>query len=120
MSALNNIIDEEDQIKLDEIKERICSEMNIKTSLGRAAMLATLVNIKVLDNKQLDYGPRNLQKFGPYGVAVRTSDKLERLINLLENQRKGQTIKNETLADTWLDLANYGLIGFCMEDKLWS
>lgn len=73
----------------------------------RATMLA----------KQADYGPGNINKFGEYGVLVRTSDKIERLINLLNS---GNEPANEALDDTWLDIANYGLIAQMIRRGIWG
>lgn len=61
----------------------------------------------VMMRKQADYGPGNVSAFGDFGVLVRASDKLERLRNLYQS---GAEPNNESVADSWLDLANYGLI----------
>lgn len=58
--------------------------------------------------KQRDYGRGNIAKFGELGVLVRTSDKIERLRNLLHSLRDPA---NESLADTWRDISIYGVIG---------
>ena len=68
--------------------------------------------------KQRDYGPGNIGQFGELGVLVRTNDKMERLKNLLYvNPGEAQ---NESLDDTWLDLANYGLIGLMVRRGIWG
>lgn len=76
-----------------------------------AEMRATMIS------KQRDYGPGNIANFGEFGVLVRTSDKFERLKNLLQS---GADPQNESLDDTWLDLANYGLIGLMVRRGLWG
>lgn len=66
---------------------------------------------RVLIEKQMDYGPKNISAcpVGPLqGLVVRLFDKLSRLGNLLQ---KGGEPKNESLEDTFLDIANYGTIG---------
>lgn len=67
----------------------------------------------LLINKQKDYGSGNITKFGERGVLVRASDKLERLINLLENDKEP---KNERIADTWRDLRNYSQIALMLRE----
>ncbi len=87
------------------------------TDLARAALPVVLENLRVLDRKQQDYGSSNLTKFGVDGVVVRANDKLERIINL---RKKGDKVaNNEPLADSFLDLANYALIGYLMQTAKW-
>lgn len=66
--------------------------------------------------KQADYGRGNIAKFGETGVMVRLSDKVERMVNLW---RKGRGPQNETIKDTWLDCATYGVIGMMCNDGDW-
>lgn len=63
--------------------------------------------IELLISKQRDYGHGNIMSFGLFGVAVRMSDKLERLKNLLG---RGIEPANETLEDTVMDLVGYATI----------
>lgn len=63
--------------------------------------------IGLLIRKQRDYGHGNIMSFGLFGVAVRMSDKLERLKNLLG---RGIEPSNETLEDTVMDLVGYATI----------
>jgi len=46
---------------------------------------------------------------GDQGIMVRLGDKYSRACNLVRNQGK-RTVKDETLEDTLLDLANYALL----------
>lgn len=62
---------------------------------------------QVLISKQKDYGPGNILAFREVGVLVRVYDKVERLRNLLMNNREPS---NESLDDTWLDIENYATI----------
>lgn len=61
-------------------------------------------------SKQRDYGKGNILK-SPVGVElgilVRLGDKLNRLANLLQ---KNQEPANESLTDSWRDVAGYALI----------
>ena len=61
-------------------------------------------------SKQKDYGPRNIlnSPFGALkGLVTREFDKVARAANLLENDREP---KNESLEDTFMDMANYPII----------
>ena len=89
------------------IADATADALGLKTNMGRKALAIALANIKVLDSKQLDYGSGNIAAFGEYGVLVRTWDKISRLRNLLTNV---QDPKNESVEDSWLDLANYDII----------
>lgn len=90
---------------------------DLQTDLAKTALPVLLQNLCVLDRKQQDYGSSNLTKFGVDGVVVRANDKLERIINL---RKKGDAVaNNEPLADSFLDLANYALIGYLMQTGKW-
>lgn len=63
----------------------------------------------MLIDKRESYGPHNLAKFGDYGILVRTSDKIERLIHM---QKEGVTTTavNESALDAWRDIVGYGML----------
>lgn len=67
--------------------------------------------------KQRDYGQGNISAFGEFGVLVRANDKMERLKNLLG---KGREPSNESVEDTWMDLANYAVIALLCRRGLWQ
>lgn len=70
----------------------------------------------ILVKKQADYGPNNIQNApgGPLnGLQVRLYDKMSRLVNLIQS---GVDPKNESLRDTFVDIANYGAIGVMILD----
>jgi hypothetical protein len=75
--------------------------------------------LEVLIKKQIDYGPKNISNApgGPMmGLAVRLHDKISRLANLLENNIEPN---NESIEDTFLDIANYGMIGLMITQNKW-
>ena len=73
-----------------------------------ATELATL-----LRSKQADYGPENILTTKHVGLAVRLTDKIARLRNLtMENKDP----KNESVRDTYMDIAGYGIIGMLLLD----
>ncbi len=63
--------------------------------------------VELLDRKRADYGTENIKKFGSYGVLVRVSDKVERLINLSKRNDKPNF---ESVEDTWRDIAGYAIL----------
>lgn len=65
---------------------------------------------ELLIEKQRDYGHRNILDFGEYGVLVRANDKIARLKNLLGKKEP----KNESIDDSWRDLANYAIIALML------
>lgn len=74
------------------------------------AMLDVLSDISdTLIKKQLDYGPNAIKRFGLEGIVIRMSDKMERLINLIE--LKKDPAVDEAIEDTLFDLAGYAIIG---------
>lgn len=77
--------------------------------------------------KHLDYGMENIsagtqlsnrdqKDFALTGIWYRISDKVSRWKNLLINKQKA---KNETLIDTYQDLANYAIISQLVERDMW-
>jgi hypothetical protein len=65
-----------------------------------------------LVDKQHDYGHDNILWGGPEGVLVRAHDKIARLKNLMGRDQPA----NESLRDSWLDLAGYAIIGIMLLD----
>lgn len=73
----------------------------------------------VLVRKQADYGPKNISNApggALNGLRVRMSDKLARINHLLDS---GATPANESLQDSFLDLANYAIIALMVLDGVW-
>ena len=73
---------------------------------------------RVLAQKNADYGTKNISETGVIGVGVRLLDKVNRILNVA---RRGYgTVADEGLRDTFLDVANYGLIGMMLIDGTWD
>jgi hypothetical protein len=67
--------------------------------------------------KQKDYGPNNIRRspYGPQqGLVVRLYDKIARLANLTGQNK---TPENESLRDTFIDIAGYAIIGLMILDN---
>lgn len=97
--------------------DSVCEEYGITTEMGKKALKQALSNLTLFDKKQRDYGSGNISDFGELGVLIRLNDKINRLKNLL--QSKGE-VNCESVADTWDDIANYGLIGKLCNQNLWK
>ena len=68
----------------------------------------------ILINKQKDYGPENIMKFGVTGILVRLFDKVARLNNLLLKTQgdvkkaiDSNSVNGESLIDTLIDIVGY-------------
>ena len=95
------------------------SEQNLEAFEAEAREIAESA-IQLLVNKRRDYG-NNALKGGIHGIAIRMSDKMGRLENLLGIESgtfktKEAIIGDEKIEDTLKDLLNYALLGL-MEGK---
>ena len=68
-------------------------------------MLATFIA------KNKDYGKGNILDTGEMGIIFRISDKINRLKNLQMNQKNPQ---NESVNDSWEDIAVYAVIALLL------
>ena len=79
--------------------------------------------------KHMDYGLQNIslggdltkendKKFSLTGLAIRLTDKISRLRNLLTNGKN--FVKGEGMEDTFIDIANYGIIGMLVGRDKWK
>ena len=79
--------------------------------------------------KHMDYGLQNIslggdltkekdKKFSLTGLAIRLTDKISRLRNLLTNGKN--FVKGEGMEDTFIDIANYGIIGMLVGRGKWK
>lgn len=73
----------------------------------------------ILIKKQADYGPHNIGRApggALNGLIVRIHDKISRIMHLTSNDVDPQ---NESLRDSYVDLANYALIALMVLDGNW-
>ncbi len=80
--------------------------------------------------KHMDYGLNNIalggdivnnsndKQFSLTGLCIRLTDKISRLKNLLINGRS--FVKGEGMEDTFIDIANYGIIGLLVGRDKWK
>jgi hypothetical protein len=90
---------------------------NLKLEKVMAELMLEVFN--TFKKKQASYGSGNISSFGELGVLVRMNDKMERLKNLVI-KNKDNPLKDETVEDTYLDLADYSLIAMLVRRGLWS
>ena len=79
--------------------------------------------------KHMDYGLNNIalggnltnqedKKFPLTGLCIRLTDKISRLKNLLLNGKN--YVKGESMEDTFIDIANYGIISLLVGRDKWK
>lgn len=69
----------------------------------------------LLARKRVDYGWQNIAESGEEGVVLRLQDKINRLRTLGANGKPN----NESIEDTWADVAGYGIIGLLVHRGQW-
>lgn len=73
----------------------------------------------ISERKNHDYGADNIGELGIKGVFVRIHDKVKRLKQLVW-LAKTPAVEDESVQDTFLDLANYGLIALMLMTGWWD
>jgi len=75
---------------------------------------------ELLLKKHKDYGPKNISESpggALNGLRVRMHDKLARINNLIDKKREPE---NESLEDSFIDMANYAIIGLLVLRGKWD
>jgi len=103
-----------------ELIDHVFNSLNCSEDLTKRIIKHFLEDIALFDKKQKDYGPANISKFGIFGVIVRVSDKIERLINLHQKATQPDVVQNEPIEDSWTDLSVYGAIARVVNNDEWS
>jgi hypothetical protein len=111
----------------EELSSAVVASLGIVTNLGREALLESLGCICLFDQKQQDYGPKNIAAFedktmNMLATTIRLNDKVQRLLNLLQKQVKDPEVtpNNESIRDSARDVSNYGLILALLEQDKWK
>ena len=109
-----------------ELEQTIHKSLDIQTDMGKEMVKVAIECLQLFDKKQQDYGSKNIAAFDErdmnmLGVAIRLNDKVQRMMNLLQNRiySKGRP-NNESIKDNARDIANYGLILSLLEQELWK
>lgn len=72
--------------------------------------------LQTVIKKQKDYGHYNIAKFGITGLVIRLHDKIARLENLLKKDNFQNSVEDESILDTMLDIIGYSIIAFMWLD----
>jgi hypothetical protein len=98
----------------------IIMKMAEQTSFEKAVSSKYIEAEKLLISKHKDYGPKNISGSpggALNGLRVRIHDKLARINNLYDS---GVTPENESLRDSFIDMANYAIIALLVLDGEWD
>lgn len=102
--------------ELNSMAAQVAKDLGCTEPMTTLFLRVAFIAAQVFDYKQSKYGPGNIAEFGETGVLIRATDKIKRLGNLW---RKGEQPKDETIEDSYGDLANYGLIALMCRWGLW-
>ena len=109
--------------KIEEVTDMIDKIMEEKYPQTMKEMRSLIeYNFKVFKKKQSDYGPNNIlihgdRRLSLLGIAIRSNDKIQRILNLLGEDREPE---NESLEYSFLDLANYSYMACILMRKKWG
>jgi len=87
-------------------------------SFEEACRTIALQIAETVISKQHDYGHDNIMAFKEQGLVVRLWDKVARLKNLL--WVKKESPKNESIEDTFTDIAGYAIIGLMLANDTFT
>ena len=114
----------------DEINQIITIFEEEYPELSNEFMLIQEEQYEMFARKHMDYGLNNIalggdivnnsddKQFSLTGLCIRLTDKISRLKNLLVNGRS--FVKGEGMEDTFIDIANYGIIGLLVGRDKWK
>ena len=74
---------------------------------------------ELFKKKLKSYGTNNISEYGERGVVLRMNDKIKRLKNIVW-EGIGNPIEDETVEDTYLDVAVYSCIGIIVREGEWE
>jgi len=104
-----------------DLLEEIVAHLGIQTEMGKEFVMVALECIELFEKKQRDYGSGNIAISGNAGLAVRLLDKACRLQHLIQQREKdNMPPENESIEDSFLDSANYGMIGILVTRGYWK
>ena len=121
--------DKLDEFADDEVNQTITIFETEYPELSEEFKLIQSEMYEMFARKHMDYGLNNIalggdlkneadKKFSLTGLAIRLTDKISRLKNLLTNGKN--YVKGEAMEDTFLDIANYGIIGLLVGRDKWK
>ena len=114
---LGSLTNEDSKKVFNEIKNTAIFEIKKSNKGTIDDILKKAENIGVSKNN--DYGSDNILKFGIIGLVVRIGDKIARFQNLSKAGSK-QSVNDEKIEDTLIDIVNYSVYGEMLSDGVWS
>ena len=98
-------------------------------TIHKAFIECQQAQLELFENKMIDYGTGNIAlgatldnpddiQFALTGLYFRINDKINRLKQLVAKKQQAQ-VKDESVRDTFQDLANYGTIAQIVLDGQW-
>ncbi len=132
MNAKSGILKNSKKIKVymdDEINQIITTFEEEYPELAEEFTNIQQEQYEMFAHKHLDYGLNNItlggdivnnsddKQFSLTGLCIRLTDKISRLKNLLVNGRN--FVEGEGMEDTFIDIANYGIIGLLVGRNKW-
>jgi Nucleotide modification associated domain 1 len=106
--------------KETELTSDVILKITEQTPFEKAVSEKYIEAENLLLRKHRDYGPKNISASpggAINGLRVRIHDKLARINNLYDN---GATPENESLRDSFIDMANYAIIALLVLDDEWD
>jgi hypothetical protein len=85
--------------------------MDKPTTLDQAYQEVADEMLKMFLKKHKDYGKGNILSVKELGIALRISEKIERIKHLLT---QGATPANESVEETWIDIGVYATIAILL------
>jgi hypothetical protein len=70
----------------------------------------------LLVKKRQSYGNQNLVKFGTFGIVVRMSDKIERLVTM-HRDGTSENADGDSMKDAFRDLIGYGVLALLLMEE---
>ena len=133
MNAKSGILKNSKKIKVymdDEINQIITTFEEEYPELSTEFSIIQEEQYELFAKKMLDYGLNNItlggdivnnsddKKFSLTGLTIRLTDKINRLRNLVVSGKN--YVKDEGMEDTFIDIANYGIIGLLVGRNKWK
>lgn len=88
------------------------------TDLEKAIAQLLVRVFDIFKIKQASYGSGNIAEFGERGVFIWMNDKMQRLKQLVWNKLPNP-LDDESVEDTYIDLAGYAMIAIICRKGLW-
>lgn len=96
--------------------------------LSKEFQKVQLEQLALTSRKMLDYGKGNItlggdmskeedRHYSLLGIQIRLNDKINRLKQLLKNKKN--YVEGESIEDTFIDIANYGILAMLVGRKKW-